>query len=66
MSDLPEWMDPKFIYDEGGYDLGQIRWMLSLTPAERLDELEDMVRFLDEVEEHNGRKQVPGGSSDSR
>ena len=25
MNDLPEWMDPKFLYDEGGYDLGQIR-----------------------------------------
>ena len=53
MSDLPEWMDPKFIYDEGGYDLGQIRWMLSLTPAERLENLQDIIDFFEEVRTHN-------------
>ena len=39
--------------------------MLSLTPSERPDELEDMMRFFEEVEEHNGGRHVPGDSSDA-
>ena len=33
-------------YDENGVDLTLIRWFLSLTPAERLEYLDDHVRGL--------------------
>ncbi len=34
------------VYSEDGVDLTLIRWMLSLTPAERLDALEANVRSI--------------------
>jgi hypothetical protein len=34
------------IYDENGVDLTLIRWMLSLTPAERLATLQDHIDFV--------------------
>ena len=36
-------------YDEDGVDLTLIRWMLSLTPAERLQTLQDNVRSIMEL-----------------
>ena len=33
-------------YSEDGVDLTLIRWMLSLTPTERLDVLQDTVRSI--------------------
>jgi hypothetical protein len=36
-----------------GTDLTLIRWMLSLTPTERLRVLEDHVRAIEEVREAN-------------
>lgn len=40
-------------YSPEGVDLTLIRWMLSLTPAERLDVLEDFVGFVAEVRARN-------------
>ena len=36
-------------YSEDGVDLTLIRWMLSLTPAERLDVLQQHVRSIERV-----------------
>jgi hypothetical protein len=36
-------------YTASGVDLTLVRWMLSLTPAERLDVLQNLVEFLAEV-----------------
>jgi hypothetical protein len=33
------------IYDESGVDLTLVRWMLSLTPAERIAALQDHIDF---------------------
>ena len=54
MSDQPYWTDPKFIYDEGGYDRSVIRDALSMTPAERLEMLEEMLAFAEQVWRLNG------------
>ena len=40
---------------EGGVDLTLIRWMRSLTPAERLQALQQFVNFLEKVRRLNGR-----------
>lgn len=37
--------DP-YLYNDEGVDLTLIRWMLSLTPAERLQTLEDSIRSI--------------------
>ena len=42
-------------YSKDGVDLTLIRWMLSLTPAERLEFLEQQVNCILEVQELNGR-----------
>jgi len=41
-------------YSEDGVDLTLIRWMLSLTPAERLEFLEDQINSILEIRELNG------------
>ena len=46
--------------DENGVDLTLIRWMLSLTPAELLDVLQDFVNDVLEIRELNGIKELPG------
>lgn len=46
--------------DENGVDLTLIRWMLSLTPAERLDVLQDFVNDVLEIRELNGIEELPG------
>ena len=40
-------------YNEDGVDLTLIRWMLSLTPAERLDELEGHLNAILAIQELN-------------
>jgi len=40
---------------EDGVDLTLIDWMLSLTPAERLEFLEDRINSILEIQELNGR-----------
>ena len=42
-------------YSEDGVDLTLIRWMLSLTPAERLEFLEQHVNSILAIRELNGR-----------
>jgi hypothetical protein len=42
-------------YSEDGIDLTLIRWMLSLTPAERLEFLEQQINCILEIRELNGR-----------
>jgi len=42
------------IYDSAGVDMTLIRWMLSLTPAERLATLEDFVDFALDTWQLNG------------
>ena len=41
------------VYDSAGVDLTLIRWMLSLTPSERLDFLEGSLDFAMEVRKLN-------------
>jgi hypothetical protein len=43
-------------YSEDGVDLSLIRWMLSLTPAERLELLEQSVNEIQAIRELNARK----------
>ena len=42
-------------YNEDGVDLTLIRWMLSLTPAERLDVLEGHLNDILAIRELNAR-----------
>ncbi|MGB7760185.1 MAG: hypothetical protein WBL61_10160 [Bryobacteraceae bacterium] len=42
-------------YSEDGVDLSLIRWMLSLTPRERLQFLEERMNDILSVRELNGR-----------
>jgi hypothetical protein len=44
---------PEPAYSPDGVDLTLIRWMLSLTPAERLDVLQGFVEFVTEVRARN-------------
>ena len=39
--------------NEEGVDLTLIRWMLSLTPAERVEHIEGIARSLQEIKELN-------------
>lgn len=39
--------------NEEGVDLTLIRWMLSLTPAERVEHIESIARSLQEIKELN-------------
>jgi hypothetical protein len=43
-------------YSEDGVDLTLIRWMLSLTPAERLEFLEERVDEILTIRELNARE----------
>jgi hypothetical protein len=45
---------PQPEYSEDGVDLTLIRWMLTLTPAERLEFLEDQINSILEIRELNG------------
>ena len=42
-------------YSEDGVDLTLIRWMLSLTPEERLAFLEERIQDIETIRELNGR-----------
>ena len=41
-------------YGENGVDVTLIDWMLSLTPADRLEFLEDRINSILEIQELNG------------
>ena len=49
-------------YASDGVDVTLIRWMLSLTPRERLQTLQEFVDALEEVRNRNRDAQLPGGS----
>jgi hypothetical protein len=51
-----------FPYQTDGVDVSLIRWMLSLTPAQRLQTLQDFVDAVEEVLSKNRDAQLPGGS----
>ena len=44
------------LYSEDGVDLTLIRWMLSLTPAERLQVLQQQIDFISKLK--NGTKRT--------
>lgn len=48
-------VEPPPATGEGGVDLTLIRWMLSLTPAQRLDVLQDFVDSVQELRRGRGR-----------
>lgn len=51
--ELDQQFAPDEAYSPDGVDLTLIRWMLSPTPAERLDVLQDFVDFVMEVRARN-------------
>ena len=54
------------IYDSAGVDLTLIRWMLSLSIAERLDFLEGSLDFAAQVRQRNGVDSVSPDSPEVR
>jgi hypothetical protein len=50
-------------YSEDGVDLTLIRWFLSLTPAERLEYIEQHANGVLAIRELNERKQVRQGTA---
>ena len=52
-------------FSDDGTDLTLIRWMLSLTPDERLQVLEDHVAFLQDLRDANSAVQIPRDSQES-
>jgi hypothetical protein len=54
-----------FPYESDGVDVSLIRWMLSLTPAERLQTLQECVDFVTEVRRRNGEEQILCSSSNA-
>ena len=55
---------PMFPYANDGVDVSLIRWMLSLTPAQRLETLQDFVDAISEALE-DSHAQLPGSSSNA-
>jgi hypothetical protein len=53
-------------YGSDGIDVTLIRWMLSLTPAERLQVLQDFVDDWSEVRGRDAESQLPFDSSNAR
>ena len=53
------------LYGSDGVDVTLIRWMLSLTPAERLAVLQDFTDFIWEVRTANSTKSEPRDPSDA-
>jgi hypothetical protein len=51
-----------FPYQSDGVDVSLIRWMLSLTPGERLRTLQEFVDAIEEILSKNRDAQLPGGS----
>jgi hypothetical protein len=52
----PEFPAPSPDYSEDGVDLSLVRWMLSLTPAERLQFLYDHIQAIEAIRELNAPK----------
>ena len=49
-----------------GVDVSLIRWMLALTPSERLEVLEEFVDFVLEARSYNEREPIPVGPPNTR
>jgi hypothetical protein len=58
-------MNPQSEYVDG-VDVSLIRWMLALTPSERLDVLEEFVDFVLEARRNNEREPIPVGPANTR
>ncbi len=56
MADADADVAPLPDYSEDGVDLTLIRWMLSLSPAERLQFLEERLRDILKIRELNARE----------
>jgi hypothetical protein len=65
MSPAPGYNSEFTDYNEEGVDLTLIRAMLALTPAERLEMLDDMVNFVRETRRLNGIVELPEDTWDS-
>ena len=52
---------PPGAYDEYGVDLTLIRWMLALTPLERLQQCQRAAQSLQELLEHTRANRLPPG-----
>jgi hypothetical protein len=46
-----------------GVDVSLVRWMLSLSPSERLDVLEEFVDFVAEARKYNEAEPIPRGTT---
>ena len=53
-------------YDANGVDVTLIRSFLSLTPAQRIERLQDFMDFTDEIRRLKGIEPPFGDSEDSR
>jgi hypothetical protein len=51
--------------DSGEVDVTLIRWMLSMTPAERLATLEEFADFVQEARDRDAQRQSSLDSSDA-
>ena len=51
--------------DENGVDLTLVRWMLSLTPAERLQFAQDFANHVLRIRELNGIRELHGNPTDA-
>lgn len=51
---MPEFKDQRNAEETHGVDRSLIRWMLSLTPAERLEFLEQQIGGIEQVRARNG------------
>jgi hypothetical protein len=47
--EAPSHASPADVYDEDGVDRSLIRWMLSLTPTERLDKAQEAIDLVASV-----------------
>jgi hypothetical protein len=52
-------------YGTDGVDVTLIRWMLSLTPAERLAVLQDFTDFVSEVRDANATESIQSHPPDA-
>jgi hypothetical protein len=42
------------LYDASGVDITLVRWFLKLTPAERMENLQEFINFTEEIWRLNG------------
>jgi hypothetical protein len=64
MQDVNNLPPAELVYNEDGVDLSLIRWMLSLTPRERLDVLQGFNDSTWEILHGQGATRVQDGAQD--